>query len=265
MRYGSFDRGNLQLGADLCGDTNENGDLERMADCRGDYLCERRTLGATRVCDSLRIRFALGMAGTEHMTKFMNDGALLCDQQQRQETQEFDHVSHLQRKLVSISFKSVESYQIAQRVASRFLLPTPRNYHRCNRSPGRGRRFNATHALDQATTTRSIAEAHVEPQDTAQPIVWRRYRTAFKGTPHYGRFTAVDRPYMLQHTWMSPNTAGLESTVTVTFEKKGKDPLMTLVHAGLPDTDKGRSHEKGWGYFVDMLPAHFAQATETDA
>jgi uncharacterized protein YndB with AHSA1/START domain len=63
----------------------------------------------------------------------------------------------------------------------------------------------------------------------------------------------------------NPTVDGLESTVTVTFEKKGKDTLMTLVHAGLPDTDKGRSHEKGWGYFMDMLPAHFMQATETDA
>jgi len=40
---------------------------------------------------------------------------------------------------------------------------------------------------------------------------------AIKGTPHYGRFTAVDRPGRIQHTWMSPNTSGLESMVTVTF------------------------------------------------
>jgi hypothetical protein len=26
---------------------------------------------------------------------------------------------------------------------------------------------------------------------------------------------------------------------------------MTLVHSGLPDTDGGRSHEKGWNFFVD--------------
>ena len=39
----------------------------------------------------------------------------------------------------------------------------------------------------------------------------------------------------IQHTWMSPNTLGEESTVTVTFKKKGDDTLMTLVHSGLPD------------------------------
>jgi uncharacterized protein YndB with AHSA1/START domain len=74
---------------------------------------------------------------------------------------------------------------------------------------------------------------------------------AIKGMPHYGRFTAVERSDRIQHTWMSPNTSGLESTVTVTFKGKGKDTLMTLVHTGLPDTDGGRSHEKGWTFFLN--------------
>ncbi len=85
------------------------------------------------------------------------------------------------------------------------------------------------------------------------------YRT-IKGTPHYGRFTAVERPSRLQHTWMSPNTAGLESMVTVTFKGKGKDILMTLVHSGLPDTDGGRSHEKGWNFFLDGFQSQLAKS-----
>src|SRR5580698_2273307 len=56
------------------------------------------------------------------------------------------------------------------------------------------------------------------------------------GTPHYGRFTQVSRPSRLQHTWMSPYTRGLESTVTVSFKKKGKETLMSLVHSGLPNS-----------------------------
>jgi uncharacterized protein YndB with AHSA1/START domain len=80
-------------------------------------------------------------------------------------------------------------------------------------------------------------------------------------TPHYGRFTEVKRPARIQHTWMSPNTSGLESTVTVTFKKKEKDTLMTLVHSGLPDTDGGRSHDKGWNYFLDIFPGQFADAS----
>jgi len=82
-----------------------------------------------------------------------------------------------------------------------------------------------------------------------------------RGTPHYGRFTEIERPGRIQHTWMSPNTSGLESTVTVTLMEKGKDTLMTLVHSGLPDTDGGRSHDKGWNYFLDIFPGQFMDAS----
>jgi len=78
-----------------------------------------------------------------------------------------------------------------------------------------------------------------------------------RGTSHYGRFTEMQRPGRMQHTWMSPNTSGLESTVTVTFTQQGKSTLMTLVHAGLPDTDGGRSHENGWTYFLGMFLEQF--------
>ena len=82
-----------------------------------------------------------------------------------------------------------------------------------------------------------------------------------QGTSHYGRFTEVERPGRIQHTWMSRSTSGEESTVTVTFKKKGEDTLMTLVHSGLPDTDGGRGHEKGWNYFLDAFSEKFAPAS----
>jgi uncharacterized protein YndB with AHSA1/START domain len=82
-----------------------------------------------------------------------------------------------------------------------------------------------------------------------------------RGTPHYGRFTEMERPGRIQHTWMSPNTLGEESTVTVTFKKQGEGTLMTLVHSNLPDTDRGRSHDKGWNYFLDIFPRQFTDAT----
>jgi uncharacterized protein YndB with AHSA1/START domain len=69
--------------------------------------------------------------------------------------------------------------------------------------------------------------------------------------PHYGRFTEINRPARIQHTWMSPNTHGQESLVTVTFENKGDGTLMRLVHEGIPDSEEGRGHEDGWNYFLD--------------
>jgi uncharacterized protein YndB with AHSA1/START domain len=82
-----------------------------------------------------------------------------------------------------------------------------------------------------------------------------------KGTSHYGRFTEIERPGRIQHTWVSPNTLGEESTVTVTFKKQGEDTLMTLTHSDLPDTDSGRGHEKGWNYFLDVFREQFGNGS----
>lgn len=78
-----------------------------------------------------------------------------------------------------------------------------------------------------------------------------------KGTSHYGRFTEIERPGRIQHTWVSPNTLGHESMVTVTFKKQGEDTLMTLVHSDLPDTDEARGHERGWNYFLGIFREQF--------
>lgn len=82
-----------------------------------------------------------------------------------------------------------------------------------------------------------------------------------KGTAHYGRFTEFDRPNRIRHTWVSPNTGGLESIVTVTFAKKGDDTLLTLVHSGLPDTEKAKGHEIGWRYFLDTYSEQFGSGS----
>ena len=83
----------------------------------------------------------------------------------------------------------------------------------------------------------------------------------FKGTPHYGRFTEVERPGRIQHTWVSPNTLGEESMVTVTFKKQGEETLMTLVHSDLPDHELARGHEKGWNYFLRIFREQFGNGS----
>lgn len=82
-----------------------------------------------------------------------------------------------------------------------------------------------------------------------------------KGTSHYGRFTEMERPERIQHTWVSPNTLGEESTVTVTFRKQGEGTLMTLGHSNLPDSDRGRGHEKGWNYFLEIFSEQFGRGS----
>jgi uncharacterized protein YndB with AHSA1/START domain len=83
-------------------------------------------------------------------------------------------------------------------------------------------------------------------------------------TPHYGRFTEMERPGRIQHTWVSPNTLGEESIVTLTFKKQGEDTLMTLVHSAIPDTEAGKGHEKGWNYFLDIFPKQFGNGSHKE-
>ena len=82
-----------------------------------------------------------------------------------------------------------------------------------------------------------------------------------KGTSHYGRFTAIERPSRIRHTWVSPNTLGEESTVTVTFESRGEDTLMTLVHSDLPEHELARGHENGWNYFLGVFREQFGDGS----
>lgn len=72
-----------------------------------------------------------------------------------------------------------------------------------------------------------------------------------EGTPHYGRFIEMNRPSRIQHSWMSRNTLGEETTVTVTFQKKGEETLLTILHSGFPNADTATAHEKGWNAILD--------------
>src|SRR5438105_11903574 len=63
---------------------------------------------------------------------------------------------------------------------------------------------------------------------------------------HFGRFVAIDRRRAVEHTWMSENTRGIETTVSVTFEAREGGTELTILHRGLPDDEPGRDHERGW-------------------
>ena len=71
--------------------------------------------------------------------------------------------------------------------------------------------------------------------------------------PHYGRFLQIERGELLEHTWMSESTHGLESTVSISFEARAGGTQVTIRHRGLPDDEDGRNHEDGWEYFLGEL------------
>jgi uncharacterized protein YndB with AHSA1/START domain len=82
---------------------------------------------------------------------------------------------------------------------------------------------------------------------------------------HFGRFTVIDRPRAVEHTWMSEYTHGIETTVSVAFEPREGGTLMTIVHRGVPDDDTGRLHERGWTVVLARVAAQFEKARRRGA
>jgi uncharacterized protein YndB with AHSA1/START domain len=71
--------------------------------------------------------------------------------------------------------------------------------------------------------------------------------------PHYGRFTQLDRPRRIEHTWVSEATKGAESLVTITLDPRGEETEFTLRHSGVPDDPLGLQHKQGWEWILSML------------
>ena len=82
--------------------------------------------------------------------------------------------------------------------------------------------------------------------------------------PHYGRFLKLERPTRIQHTWVSPNTLGEESRLTLTFKKQEKNTIMTLVHSDIPNSKGGRMHEAGWEYYLGVFSKHFKKNSPSE-
>ena len=75
--------------------------------------------------------------------------------------------------------------------------------------------------------------------------------------PHYGRFIRIERPHLIEHTWVSEGTRGVESVVALTFKPHGDETEVTLSHSGVPDDEMGRKHEEGWTWVLSMLAKRF--------
>ncbi|HEY2545739.1 MAG TPA: SRPBCC domain-containing protein [Candidatus Acidoferrum sp.] len=74
----------------------------------------------------------------------------------------------------------------------------------------------------------------------------------------YGRFVEVQRPGKVEYTWVGEGTKGVESTVTVTFEARGKETEVILRHANLPDDELGRATEFGWAHILESVAGALA-------
>lgn len=82
---------------------------------------------------------------------------------------------------------------------------------------------------------------------------------------HYGRFTRIERPSVIECAWMSEATKGLESLVTVTFAARDGATEVTLRHSGVPDNVMGRRHKDGWTWTLNNLAESFSKKKDSAA
>lgn len=69
---------------------------------------------------------------------------------------------------------------------------------------------------------------------------------------HEGEYLRIDRPKLLEFTWISEGTDHLASVVRVEFQPIGKKTQVTIKHLGLPAT-KVADHTQGWTELLEWL------------
>ena len=68
-----------------------------------------------------------------------------------------------------------------------------------------------------------------------------------------GEFEAILRPDRLVYTWRVGAAAGLGERITVTFEPRGADTEVVVVHERIPTSAMRDMHEQGWLGCLDGL------------
>jgi len=92
-----------------------------------------------------------------------------------------------------------------------------------------------------------------------------RFHIAMSGNgkdyPHDGEYLRIERPRLLEFTWISRGTNQQRSIVTVELRALGAELTeLTLTHRLLPNQATAEAHDAGWSRGLDGLVEHFALA-----
>jgi uncharacterized protein YndB with AHSA1/START domain len=82
--------------------------------------------------------------------------------------------------------------------------------------------------------------------------------------PHDGEYLRLERPHLLEFSWVSRATQQKRSVVTVELKAAGAGATdLTLTHRLLPDATAVAKHTGGWNLALDKLVARYAAAPTT--
>jgi uncharacterized protein YndB with AHSA1/START domain len=127
---------------------------------------------------------------------------------------------------------------------SRLIRATPENVYRAWLEPERIQRWFGT--------SRQIVNPKVDG------LFYLAMEHQGRTWPHYGRYLRLEKPRLVEFTWMSEGTEGKETVVTIELVAREGGTQLTLNHVGVPDTELGRGHQEGWTAII----AEFAKALE---